>query len=96
MVFLIEWIDERRVRLRAPLEARVTNNAQEPGAAIPAGKGPEIAKRTQRCLLHGVFGIVLVMQQPAGQAERGPKVRHHDLVKVFRRGDHRRARVFVI
>src|SRR4030095_11245021 len=66
-----------------PSAAGVANDAEKPGAPVAAGKGAEVAERTHRCFLQHVFGIVLVVYQPACQAARGLEVRQHDIVEAL-------------
>lgn len=81
VLLLVEWIAARLDAAAAPAGAGVTHDSEEPRPPIAAGERPEVLERTQRRLLHDIFGIVFVAHQPPGQSPGGPEMRHDDLVK---------------
>src|SRR5688572_2407759 len=67
----------------APATAGVAHDTKEPGSAVAAGEGPEVAKGAQRRFLHDILGIVLIPHQPASEPMRGVKMRQNDVVKTL-------------
>jgi hypothetical protein len=85
VVLLVEQIEFRRRMAPAFGVTGVPHDPHEPGAAAAAGKGAEVPQRPERGVLHGVFGVVLVSQEPAGEPVRRSKMRQHDVVEALAR-----------
>ncbi len=75
VLFFIERVGWGSRALAAPAETGVANDSEQPRTPISAGVRMEISKRPQQRLLEGIFRIVHIPQEPAGQPKGGREVR---------------------
>ncbi len=68
--------------------ANISQDRHQPGLAVSAPKTGKGLVRAQVSLLHGILGILVVTQEPAGQIVRGIEMGQENLLKV------RRAQIF--
>ena len=83
VLVVIEHVCRHPHRLGAPAPAGVANDSEKPGACVPPCKGWEVAKRAQCGLLHNVFRIMLVSNQPACQTVCSVEVWQDDVLEPF-------------
>ncbi len=62
--------------------ANISYNRHKPRLAIAAAKAGEGFVSAHISFLHGVFGILVVTQEPAGEIIGGIEMRQEDLFKV--------------
>src|ERR1041385_5734744 len=63
--------------LLEPCVGCVSDNREQPGAAVTAAKSFEKLERAQKSVLHDVFGIVLIPRQPSRKIIRRIQMRHN-------------------
>src|SRR5262249_20696379 len=92
----VRFID-RLSELSSPisLQPRVTsvaNNREQPGSALATAIATEKPESSQICLLHGIFGILIVVHQPARQIVSGRQMRQHHFLEANRAASFRQNR----
>ena len=93
VLLLVEWVGGRLEAVAAPAGTRVANDSEEPGTPISTNECRKISKRSQRRLLHGIFRIRVIPQQPARQPIGRVEVGDDDRLKGLAGRRHSRWRL---
>src|SRR5207245_10360209 len=71
-----------RAVLLQPRVARVTRDGQQPGSAVAPVVTSEKSEGPQVSLLHHVFGVAVIAQQPARKIVGSPQMRQNRCFKT--------------
>lgn len=82
-VLAVERLPAHPEGVAAEAGARIPDDPEKPGAAVPAAEGSEVTKRPQRRLLYGVVRIFFIAHEPAREAACGVEMRQDDLVEAL-------------
>lgn len=81
--FFIEWFLGRSAAAVHAIRTRVTDDAKEPRAAVAADEGAEVLERPEESVLHDVFCIGVVTDQPSRQSMAGVEMWQNEPVEVL-------------